>query len=210
MSAIPEDPDDSEILGDPNNPIYNGSLDRGQLLQKVDLSVTAFADVVAAIKSDGIETCVPIQCWMYDEIPGVYTDYNSKTDGIATAKAVTNGWQYMTRELVEYKTAQAIGYMISPSLLGMTDNMTALNITHDYVLETNPGYIFGGVAIQLFLILLVVVMYIASVSDINRYHADDLDYLVALVKNEAPNKLYDLKTEINEEELHPLQYATIQ
>ncbi|KAF9996267.1 hypothetical protein BGZ79_009996 [Entomortierella chlamydospora] len=178
---------------------------------EVDLSVRTFAEVAATARpsDDDIETCVPIQCWMYDSIPGIYTGYDSKRDGLATTTVISYGWRDMTRDLIEYKTAQAIGYIISPNLLGVADNMTAFNITHDYMLETSRGYIFGGVAIQLFLILVVVVMYTASVSDSNRYHADDLDCLVGLIKKEAPNELYDLKTEINEEEQDPLYSTTI-
>ncbi|KAF9316088.1 hypothetical protein BG003_002338 [Podila horticola] len=179
------------------------SLDRLQLTSKIlspgdfdGVSELMYSAVFQALTASGasanqlqvgetaMEICRPIQCWMIDSIPGIDTGYNSTVDGPTTTLINDQGWIGMTPALLEYKLVQAVGYVISPSILTSQDTILGSNVTHDFIMQTTPKYIYAGVGLQLVLVLLVVGLYIATVTDSRAGYSDDLEYLVSLLREE--------------------------
>lgn len=181
------------------------SLDRLQLTSKVKVKVsppdesddadtyndvyrafTAFSQTMLQVRPEDLddEACRPTQCWLIDSIPGIYTGYNSSQEGPVTRMIYEQGWIGMSPTLLEYKLAQAVGYILSPSIFTRPDTVLGSNVTHDFVMQTTPKYIFAGVSLQLVLVLLIVGLYLVTVSDLRAGHSDDLDYLVALIRED--------------------------
>ncbi|KAF9110008.1 hypothetical protein BGX27_006887 [Mortierella sp. AM989] len=144
--------------------------------------------------TEPLEICVPVNCWMYDSIPGIYTGYDSRTNGPATDKVYLSGWVNMTAPLLEYKIAQLVGYTFSPTALTNSREIMAQAIIHDFITETIKPYIWLGVIFQLVLILVVIGLYITAVSDFRDCHGADLNYLVSVIKKDYPLENYPLKT----------------
>ncbi|KAF8924478.1 hypothetical protein BGZ58_001738 [Dissophora ornata] len=177
-------------------PVVGESNETFNVYNMVYKSTLGFGDTIAyqQISGANMEVCTPIQCWMIDEIPGIYTGYNSTTDGPTSTNIYTTGWLNMSPALLEYKIAQAIGYILSPSVCTNDEIIMANNVTHDFVTETIPRYVYGGVGVQLVLVLLAIGIYLATVSNFSQGHGDDLDYLVSLIKDEnEENELDSLK-----------------
>lgn len=134
-----------------------------------------------------MEICVPIRCWMLDSALGLETGYNSTRDGPTTGIIYEQGWVHMSPALLEYKIAQSIGYILSPSVITNTESIMAKSITHDFVIDTTGRYVFVGIGIELVLIMLAIGFYITSVSDFSQGHGDDLMHLVTLLRPDGVN-----------------------
>ena len=164
------------------------------VVDMVTLSAIGFSEGYQLFPDTFTEICKPIECWMLDSIPGVDTGYNSSSDGPTTTLLLNNGWIAMTPALLEYKIIQSIGYVLSPSAATNVEILMARNVTNIFITETIQKNIFGGVAVELLLIVLAIVFYFASVSDFARGHGDDLDYLTELLApREDESELEHLK-----------------
>ncbi|KAG0376848.1 hypothetical protein BGX24_007128 [Mortierella sp. AD032] len=125
---------------------------------------------------------------MLDAIPGVNTGYNSTSDGPTTDLILDSGWMRMTPALLEYKVVQSIGYILSSSAATNMEPLMTKSVTHVFITETIQEYVFADIAVELLMIVLVIVFYIAWVSGYTQCHGDDLDNLPELLasKDDEP------------------------
>lgn len=163
-----------------------GKSDNTGMYSTVRRSLTAFSQSMLNVWQEDLigEACLPIQCWLIDSIPGIYTGYNSSKEGPVTRMIYDQGWSGMKPALLEYKLAQAVGYILSPSIVGHPGTVLGSSVTNDFMMQAIPKYIFAGVSLQLVLVLLVVGLYLITVTDSRAGHSDDLDYLVALIRED--------------------------